>query len=80
MIERYADILHGLQATLASMSLMCMIAGLFVIHNGMAASVVSRMPAIATLRLVGADAGALVRLLLAEAFALGVVGSVLGSA
>lgn len=78
--ERYADILRGLQATLASMSLMCMIAGLFVIHNGMAASVVSRMPGIATLRLVGADAGALVRLLLAEAFALGVVGSVLGAA
>jgi len=77
--ERYADILHGLQATLASMSLMCMVAGLFVIHNGMAASVTHRMPGIATLRLIGADGAVLMRLLLVEAVVLGVLGSALGA-
>lgn len=77
--ERYADILYGLQATLASMSLMCMVAGLFVIHNGMAASVVHRMPVMATLRMVGATATDLLRLLLTEALVVGLLGAVGGA-
>ncbi len=76
---RYGDILRGLQTTLAGMSLMCMVAGLAVIYNGMSASMVHRMSALATLRLLGADGPTLFRLVLAETILFGVVGSVLGA-
>jgi putative ABC transport system permease protein len=77
---RYGDILRGLQTTFASMSLMCMVAGLFVIQNGISASVVHRTSVIATLRVLGADRTTVFRLLLMEAFLLGAAGSALGVA
>lgn len=75
---RYADVLRGLQTTFVGMSLMCMIAGLFVIYNAMSASVVHRMPVLMALRLLGADGSTVFRLILAEAALLGVLGSLVG--
>ena len=77
--SRYADILGGLQTTLAGMSVMCTGAGLAVIYNGISASMVHRMGALATMRLLGAEGPTLFRLVVAETLLLGLTGSVLGA-
>jgi putative ABC transport system permease protein len=75
---RYADILAGLQATFDGMSMLSVLAGLFIAFNATATGVVHRAPAIGALRLIGANARQLRGLLLVEAAALGALGAACG--
>jgi putative ABC transport system permease protein len=75
---RYADILAGLQATFNGMSLLSVLAGLFIAFNATATGVVHRAPVIGALRLIGADARQLRLLLLIEAVGLGALGALCG--
>jgi putative ABC transport system permease protein len=75
---RYADILAGLQATFDGMSMLSVLAGLFIAFNATATGVVHRAPVIGALRLIGADARQLRALLLAEAVGLGTLGAACG--
>lgn len=77
---RYGDILAGLQATFDGMSMLCVVAGLFIVYNATATGVVHRAPMIGALRVIGADTRRLRALLLGEAAALGAIGSVTGIA
>lgn len=76
---RYADILAGLQATFDGMSLLSVLAGLFIAFNATATGVVHRAPVIGALRLIGADARQLRALLLIEAVGLGTLGAACGA-
>jgi len=64
--------------TFTGLSMICVLAGLFIVYNATATGVVRRAPAIGALRLIGADARRLRRLLLVEAAALGAVGAISG--
>jgi len=76
---RYADILAGLQATFDGMSMLSVLAGLFIAFNATATGVVHRAPVIGALRLIGADARQLRALLLIEAAGLGLLGAACGA-
>jgi putative ABC transport system permease protein len=75
---RYADILAGLQATFDGMSMLCVLAGLFIVYNATATGVAHRASIIGTLRLVGGNARQLRALLLIEATVLGAAGAISG--
>src|SRR6266481_2486027 len=75
---RYEDILASLQATLMGISMLCVLAGLFIVYNASATGVIQRLPTVGTLRLLGGDASQLRRLLVTEAAVLGAGGAVAG--
>ena len=68
------------ELNLRAMSLLALLVGIFLIYNTMAFSVLQRRELLATLRIVGATRGQLLREVLIEAAALGFVGAVFGLA
>lgn len=72
--------LRSAEQGLAAVSLMSLVAAVFVILNAFAMNLAERRRALATLRALGATRGQVVRALLGEAVVLGTVGAVLGAA
>ncbi len=77
---QYEHMLAAFQAMLGGVSALCLVAGLFLIYNTTATAAVQRTAVMSALRLVGAQPGTLIRLLLAEALIAGVLGAILGVA
>ncbi|HEY2389488.1 MAG TPA: FtsX-like permease family protein [Candidatus Binatia bacterium] len=75
---QYDRILESFQAMLTGLSLLCLVAGVFVIYNTTSTGAVHRARTMAMLRLIGAESTQLWRLLMVEALALGVLGAALG--
>ena len=76
--EEYDRILGSFQAMLTGLSLLCLVAGVFIIYNTTSTAVVHRALAMAALRLAGADGSQLFWLLVTEAFVLGTAGALIG--
>jgi putative ABC transport system permease protein len=76
--EQYERILSSFQAMLTGLRLLCLVAGVYIIYNTTATGAVQRALVMAGLRLIGADAGRLLRLFMVEALVLGVGGTLLG--
>ena len=74
----YERILAAFQALLLGISTLCLTAGIFIIYNATSTAAAHRATVLAGLRLIGADARTTFRLLMAEALALGAVGTLLG--
>ena len=66
------------ELNLRAMSLLALLVGTFLIYNTMAFSVLQRRELLATLRILGATRGQLLREILAEAALLGLFGGLLG--
>jgi putative ABC transport system permease protein len=75
---QYERILASFQAMLTGLSLLCLVAGIFIIYNTTSTGIVHRSRAMADLRLIGAEPGRLFRLLLFEATVLGTIGAIIG--
>jgi putative ABC transport system permease protein len=76
--EQYDRILASFQAMLTGLSLLCLVAGVFIIYNTASTGVLHRAVVMASLRQIGASAGQLFALLVLEAAVLGVVGAAIG--
>jgi putative ABC transport system permease protein len=74
----YESILSSFQAMLTGLSLLCLVAGIYIIYNTTSTGAVQRALVLASLRLAGADPAQLLRLLMLEACILGVLGTALG--
>ena len=75
---RYETVLASFQALLAGLSLLCLVAGVYIIYNTTSTGATHRALALASLRVTGAESGQLFMLLMLEALALGAVGSGIG--
>jgi len=75
---QYQRFLASFQAMLTGISTLCLVAGIFIVYNTTATGAVQRALAMAGLRLAGADAAQLFRLLMLEACVLGIAGALLG--
>jgi putative ABC transport system permease protein len=75
---QYESILGSFQAMLTGLSLLCLVAGVYIVYNTTSTSAIDRGIVMAGLRLIGADSKRLFRLLMLEALALGLMGAVLG--
>jgi putative ABC transport system permease protein len=76
--ELYEQILASFQALLTGFSLVCLVAGIYIIYNTTSTAAVHRAFVTALLRITGADAPQLFRLLMTEAIVLGVTGTLIG--
>jgi putative ABC transport system permease protein len=76
----YDRILESFQALLTGLSLLCLVAGVFVIYNTASTAAVHRARTMSMLRLIGAEPAQLLRLLMIEAACLGAVGAAIGIA
>ena len=74
----YEQVFASVRAMLAALSLVCLIAGAYIVYNTTSTGAVERAMSMAQLRLAGADRDQLFCLVLLEALALGVVGAALG--
>ena len=74
----YERIISSFQALLSGLSLLCLVAGIYIIYNTTSTGAVHRAVVFAGLRVTGADHNQLFRLMMLEAFALGAVGTLLG--
>lgn len=77
---QYEKILSSFQAMLVGLSLLCLVAGIYIIYNTTSTAAVHRALVFAGLRVIGADAGQLFRLLMLEAAIVGIVGTLIGTA
>ena len=66
------------RTNLTALSLLALVVGMFLIYNSMTFSVVQRRPLFGTLRCLGVTRAEIGRLVLGEALAVGVLGSLLG--
>jgi putative ABC transport system permease protein len=73
-----AHMSDAFQLNLSAMSLLALLVGLFLIYNTMSFSVVHRRRLLGTLRALGVTPGEVFRLVLIEAFVLGLLGAALG--
>lgn len=69
---------RGFHINLTAMSLLALVVGVFLIHNTMTFAVVQRREIFAIKRITGITAGTLLMSILAEAFVISLVGSLLG--
>lgn len=74
-----AQMIRGFNLNLTALSLLAMLFGMFLIFNAETFAVVQRRALFARLRSVGVTAAEIRRAVITEAFALGVLGSVLGT-
>ncbi len=74
----YERIIGSFQTLLSGLSLLCLVAGVYIIYNTTSTGAVHRAFVLAGLRVTGADRGQLFRLLMYEALALGGLGTALG--
>ncbi len=77
---QYQAILASFQAMLTGLSLLCLVAGLFIIYNTTATGALHRAVVMAGLRRIGATPGQIFLLLMTEALILGTVGTAFGIA
>lgn len=75
---QYEAVLSAFQAMLTGLSLLCLVAGIYIIYNTTSTAAVHRALAMANLRLIGAESTTLFSLLLREAAALGIIGTAIG--
>ncbi len=75
---QYESVLGSFQAMLAGLSTLCLVAGIFIVYNTTSTGAAHRATIMAALRLVGADATQLFRLLMVEALVLGTIATVAG--
>ena len=78
--ERFERVIGAFQAMLDGLSLLCLLAGVFIVYNTSATAVVQRARDLAIMLAVGAERRRIFHLVLAEAALLGLVASVLGVA
>ena len=74
----YEGILASFQAMIAALSLLCLVAGIYIVYNTTSTGAAHRAVVLASLRLSGAEPAQLLRLLMLEALLLGVAGTLLG--
>ena len=75
---RYEAIVASFQAMLTGMSLLCLVAGVFIIYNTTSTGALHRAVVMAGLRRIGATPRQVFGLFMGEAFVLGSIGTVLG--
>ncbi len=76
---QYERIVASFQALLTGISTLCLVAGVFIVYNTTSTGAAQRAVVMATpLRVVGADARQIFRLLMLEALLLGTLGTALG--
>lgn len=78
--ERFERVISAFQAMLDGLSLLCLLAGVFIVYNSGTTAVTQRARDLAVLIAVGADRRRIFLLVVAEAVALGLVASALGLA
>jgi putative ABC transport system permease protein len=78
--EQVEKMISAFQYNLLALSLIALLAGMFVIYNTMSMTVIRRRPEVGTLRAIGVSRKTILALFTCEALILGVVGSVLGAA
>ncbi|MCS6807243.1 MAG: ABC transporter permease, partial [Bacteroidota bacterium] len=76
--KRVADMTRAFELNLTALSLLALIVGMFIIYNTMTFAVVQRRDILSILRVVGATRRKVFAIVLAEACAIGCVGTVLG--
>jgi putative ABC transport system permease protein len=76
--QQVENMLAGFQLNLTAMSLVSLLVGMFLIYNTVSASVVRRRSEIGILRSLGVTRNEIRALFLGEAFALGLLGALLG--
>ncbi len=76
----YERVVASFQAMLTGLSLLCLVAGIFIIYNTTSTGALHRALALATLRRIGATPGTVFALLLLEALLLGIAGTAFGIA
>jgi putative ABC transport system permease protein len=76
----YDRVFSSFQTMLTGASLLCLVAGIFIIYNTTSTAAVNRALTMATLQNIGADPSTLFRLLLGESLLLGAIGSTVGLA
>jgi putative ABC transport system permease protein len=76
--SQYSRILGSFQTLLTALSLLCLVAGVFIVYNTTSTGVAHRASVMAWLRLVGADGQRLFWLLMTEALILGTIGTISG--
>lgn len=76
----YQSIFGSFQAMVTGLSLLCLVAGLYIIYNTTSTGVLHRALVYAGLRVIGADARQLFRMLMLEAIVVSMVGTALGLA
>src|SRR5262249_19101048 len=74
----YENMLASFQAMLTGLSLLCLVAGIYIIYNTTSTGAMQRALVMASLRLAGADPAQLLRLLMVEASILGALGTAVG--
>jgi putative ABC transport system permease protein len=75
---QYERVLASFQAMLTGLSLLCLIAGVFIIYNTTSTGALNRALVMASLRRIGATPSQLFQLLMLEALILGTIGTLLG--
>jgi putative ABC transport system permease protein len=75
---KYDAILASFQAMLTGLSLLCLVAGIFIIYNTTATGALHRAVLMAGLRRIGATPRQVFSLFMMEAFLLGAIGTALG--
>jgi putative ABC transport system permease protein len=73
-----AEMTEAFRLNLSALSMLALVVGLFLIYNTMTFSVVQRRPLFGTLRCLGVTRREIFTVVLAEAFSVGILGSLLG--
>lgn len=76
--ETVEQMTRAFELNLAALSLLALVVGMFLIYNTMTFAVVQRRPLVGRLRALGVTRQEIFRLVLGEALAIGVVGTLLG--
>jgi putative ABC transport system permease protein len=76
--QQYESILGSFQAMLTGLSLLCLVAGVYIVYNTTWTGATHRALSLAGLRVIGASIPQLFRLLMCEALALGIIGVCIG--
>jgi putative ABC transport system permease protein len=75
---QYERVVSSFQALLTGVSMLCLIAGVFIVYNTTATGAAHRAVNLARLRIIGIDETRMFRVLMFEALVLGVVGTAIG--
>lgn len=76
--ETTRQLTRAFRVNLTALSLLALVCGVFLVYNTMSFSVVQRRQMIGTMRAIGVTRGEVFRLLLTEAAAVGIAGTLLG--
>jgi putative ABC transport system permease protein len=76
--EQYERILASFQTLLTGFSLLCIVAGIYIVYNTTSTGAAHRVRSMAALLMIGAESKHLFRLLMLEALALGITGAIIG--